>query len=341
VGQRPADVELWKWAPLRERLDHLLGERTDSLTACLEAAGPIDEEAGIVHAYGVIENSQGLVGAVLLVDPSRDVINVRYKINRVVQEFHENGVALTTPGSVTAFLRSLDERLFAESRSSGDGRESASEPAPVEEPPPAPTPTPTPSHDSRYRGYFEIGPDLAEFLPCGTFRRTWVENATGVDLDMLRQRLGAGPYEPIYSEVRGRLAAAAPERVAAGYEAEIELLGIERAFPGREGGECEQDLEFEFGAMGHDPDWSAVLDGPRSRLRLAGEPDVPFAPSDAERGPERVRWIVPASRGFPEWQVVVVVGACFDRSSPALLGWNAEVRLADRTLTGCAYRGTR
>jgi uncharacterized membrane protein len=192
-----------------------------------------------------------------------------------------------------------------------------------------------------HRGYLEIGPDLIQFLPCPTFRRTWVVNSTDEDLEGLRQRVDAGPYEPIFAEVRGRLTVATEDRKAAGYEVEIELLGIERAFPGREGRECEQDLDFEFRASGHDPDWSLVLDGPRSMLRISGDRDTPLSPSIDAREEERILWIVPGTEVSPEWQIELVEDRCFDRSAPGLYSWRAEVRRPDRTLTGCAYRGTR
>ena len=129
VGVEPSESRFWEQQPLRGRLEHLLGERLPTLVACLEAAGPLEEDSGVVHAFGAVEVAGGLHGAVLLVDPARDVVNVRLKINRAVQELHEDGVDLPTPEPVAAFFRSIDERLFAESRALGPSAEDDSPPA--------------------------------------------------------------------------------------------------------------------------------------------------------------------------------------------------------------------
>lgn len=294
------------------------------------------EHKNVLVALGSFTHRDGATGAVLLIDPSRDVINVRFKVNRIVQEFNEGGLNLQAPPELDA--------LFAEVQATFYGTGLEPEPAakPAEEPEDRPgagsaVPLRAPAGHV-YRGFLVVGPDLMTFMVCETFETAWVENESGEDLAEIHRSLGAKEYAPIYTELRGEFEPAPPEVVREGFDVRFALTELRRAYPTGEGPDCGENLAFIFRAFGNEPFWSVKVSGNGIAVTRPGDDEPPWFPHVdpiLERG--ATRYI--SRKGERSIDVLIKAGRCRDTMSGAYFNLGAEVRLDGKTYTGCAMRG--
>lgn len=337
AGKTPAESGLLDTEPLHNRLTELLGRRYEALAECMEEAGPLAEVDGAALALCSFTHRDGATGAALMIDPALDRINVRFKVNRVVQEFNEESETLVMPPEVDALFEEVESAFWSvdreERRAAAPAATSpAPAPAPAENEPPPPPP------GGVYRGFLVIGEDLATFMTCETYQTAWVKNASGQDLEEIHRSLEAKPYAPVYAEARGNISQAPPEIVKEGYDLLLELLELRRAYPTGEGPDCDESLAFVFRAFGNEPSWGARVTTRALEFTRLGEPAaLQFPAAEPIFGPGETRYV--SSEGENRIEILISAERCRDSMSGALFHLGARIRLDGKTYKGCAMRG--
>jgi putative lipoprotein len=187
------------------------------------------------------------------------------------------------------------------------------------------------------RGKLVYGHESHELTTCDGETRYWVLDGTEGDLPAVYASLAAGPYDPVFVEVRALLI---PERgigFAEAYEAQARVTNLFRA--AREGPGCEEDLQgVNFRAHGVEPFWTVDIRSDGLELRGIDLPTRQFGIETTSESAGLLTWSAAAEDGTV-LGIEIRNGRCVDPMSGSVFPLWARVTIEGKTLTGCAFRG--
>lgn len=186
---------------------------------------------------------------------------------------------------------------------------------------------------TRLQGEVRLEAGQLLFRPCQEQRRFVIGNdgTTAIMRDTAELQ-GAGP-EPLFADVRGRLAASRQ----AGVDGQLALDRVYRLQ--REGQGCD-DPNFKrttLHAAGQEPGWSVAVG--RGGLVLSRPGEIPLAlPYLEEQLPEG-RFNLTSEANGQRLELWLAPQRCVDDMSGAVQHLAAELRLNGQVLRGCGYLG--
>lgn len=185
------------------------------------------------------------------------------------------------------------------------------------------------------RGTVILAADGSVFRPCEGGPDLWLVDQTGGVLTRVHDELEAGGTG-IYTEVLARPIGVPAIPEAAAFTDAVAVTEVRRA--AREGGACEEALDFVVRARGSEPAWSVtvrvdavVFEQPAEPARLEFPAPVPSA-ADGRR-----TWS--AAAGGHRVELTVEEAPCTDPMSGEYSALSARATVDGRDLRGCAVDG--
>jgi len=176
------------------------------------------------------------------------------------------------------------------------------------------------------RGQAVVGHETRTFTPCGSQQQFWLDMSpeqTQQALQLARQ-----PYQPMYGEFIGYLAAPSQTGYNADYAArfivkQVNILTAEN--PNR----CDQDVRSTR-AFGTEPAWSINFKKDQLEFSRMGQ-DKQQLNIESSRVTNTRRHYQ-----FNDGELTLEQGACSDNMSDSIYGWTSTLDLGDTHYSGCA-----
>jgi uncharacterized membrane protein/heat shock protein HslJ len=167
----------------------------------------------------------------------------------------------------------------------------------------------------------------------------WVVDGTGGELWDIYRALTDKPYQPLYTELRGRLRPPPSTGLAVNYEKQLTVMELRRA--ARESRGCEENLAgIEFRASGNEPFWNVTISRDEIMFSELGKPKIIFPHAPPKLSENRYvyssKTVEPSPYGI---QITVDEKRCIDSMSGEHLSFSAQVSLDGRKYIGCAREG--
>lgn len=179
------------------------------------------------------------------------------------------------------------------------------------------------------RGEIVVGHEARTFTPCGSNQQYWL----ALTPEQAKQALvlSRSPYQPMYGEVVGYLAAPKQIGLDADYNARLEVKSI-NLLSAENPKRCNQPLK-PTRAFGNEPSWSASFDGNAVIFQtISGE---------KQQLPITQRQLSTQQRDyqFENGSLQLKQQACNDGMSDSFYGWRSSLTLDGKTYKGCATLG--
>lgn len=189
-----------------------------------------------------------------------------------------------------------------------------------------------------FRGRLVWGHEVRSFQECESEIEGWVIDATGGDVRRIYETLASQPYQALFVEVRATRGPPPETGFGADYDHALTVTEVRRAEA--EGRGCTEDFgDLEFRAFGVEPFWSLVIKSSGlalSRPDPAGAGEWPNAEANVDGGIVRYRSVNAAGDDI---EVEIRESRCIDAMAGSHFAFEAEVRLPEETLRGCALEG--
>lgn len=193
--------------------------------------------------------------------------------------------------------------------------------------------------NSTFRGHLVWGHEVRSFKPCGMAVGYWVVDQTGGELWDVYRALTYKPYQPLYTELRGRLHPPPSTGFGVKYEKQLTVLELRRA--ARESRGCEENLVgIEFRASGNEPSWNVTISTDEIMFSELGKPKIifPHFPRklSGNRSVYSSRALQPTPHGI---EIIMDEKRCIDSMSGEHFSFAAQVNLDGHKYGGCAREG--
>jgi putative lipoprotein len=187
------------------------------------------------------------------------------------------------------------------------------------------------------RGHLIYGHESHEFTPCGEGDPYWILDGTNGDLPEIYRNLAAGPFEPVFAEVRGLVIPEPGPGFGAGHDRQLRVTDLYRA--AREGPGCAEDLEdILFRTQGVEPFWHVDIRPDSLLLNRLGFETRSFGIEVTSESASELRWSGSDPDGS-SLSVAIRPRRCVDPMSGSVFPLRAEATVDGDTLRGCAVRG--